>query len=457
MRTPSATAPRGSSSAATFLPSSSTARVATASSDGSPSAAASAPTMTRLTNFEPPRRSAGTQRTSSRRARRRAFGVQEQSPPGYSPSRDVDLAHERRLEHDDDVRVRDRVVAADRPVVDARVRAQRRAAPLRPVLGERLDALARRAAARPRRAATRSSRPAPRARASGSLSSRSLAASVDRRARRASPRARPRRRWRRRCRRRPRRSTSGCRVGRSRRRRRSRRARARARRSTRGTRRAAAGRSPSRRCRRGSDELASPGPARAGAGRSRRARRARIATALDRLDAASVPRKRTGTVSHWKRDALLARLVDLVRVRGHLGLGAAVDERHVARAEPRAPRAPRRPPCCRRRSTTTCSPTSGGCAGLDRLDERQRLPDARQVVARVADVGVGAHADGEDDRVASTRRTRAPRGASIAHAELEPDAELRERARLLRQRVAHAAGTARSRSGRGRRARARSS
>ena len=34
------------------------------------------------------------------------------------------------------------VVTADRLVVDARVRAQRRAAPLGPVLGERLDALA---------------------------------------------------------------------------------------------------------------------------------------------------------------------------------------------------------------------------------------------------------------------------------------------------------------------------
>ena len=49
---------------------------------------------------------------------------------------------ERRLEHDDEVRVGDRVVAADRPVGDARECAQRRAAPLRAVLGEGLHALA---------------------------------------------------------------------------------------------------------------------------------------------------------------------------------------------------------------------------------------------------------------------------------------------------------------------------
>ena len=49
--------------------------------------------------------------------------------------------HERRLEHDDDVGIGDRVVAADRPVGDSGECAERRAAALRPVFRERLNAL----------------------------------------------------------------------------------------------------------------------------------------------------------------------------------------------------------------------------------------------------------------------------------------------------------------------------
>ena len=74
-------------------------------------------------------------------------------------------------------------------VRDARERAQRRAAPLGPVLRERLHALARRAAAPARGSGQRSSRPGRRARASGSRSCPFIAATRRAPRRRASPRA----------------------------------------------------------------------------------------------------------------------------------------------------------------------------------------------------------------------------------------------------------------------------
>ena len=88
-------------------------------------------------------RSAGTQRTSTPSSSGGASSpLKSTNPSGCEPVRDARLVHERRLEHDDDVGVGDRVVPADRPVGDARERAQRRAAALGPVLRERLHALA---------------------------------------------------------------------------------------------------------------------------------------------------------------------------------------------------------------------------------------------------------------------------------------------------------------------------
>ena len=88
-------------------------------------------------------RAAGTQRTSHAvELDRRLLAVEEHEPVLLQPVGDARLVDERRLEHDDEVRVGDRVVAADRPVGDAGERAQRRAAPLRAVLRKRLNALA---------------------------------------------------------------------------------------------------------------------------------------------------------------------------------------------------------------------------------------------------------------------------------------------------------------------------
>jgi hypothetical protein len=73
--------------------------------------------------------------------------------------------------------------------------------------------------------------------------------------------------------------------------------------------------------------------------------------------------------------------------------------------------------------------------GLDRLDEGQRLPDARQVVARIPDVGVGAHSDREHDRVGVLDDRGKRLGRVDRDAELERDTELCEHARLRRQRL----------------------
>ena len=76
--------------------------------------------------------------------------------------------------------------------------------------------------------------------------------------------------------------------------------------------------------------------------------------------------------------------------------------------------------------TATRLPDGRRLAGLQLLDERQRLPDAVEVVALVGDVDVGAHPDGEHDRVdlrlelraaaprrrASPSRNSTPRSAS---------------------------------------------
>ncbi len=89
--------------------------------------------------------------------------------------------------------------------------------------------------------------------------------------------------------------------------------------------------------------------------------------------------------------------------------------------------------------TMTRRPISGRLAGLERLDEGQRLPDSRQVVARILDVGVGAHAHAEEDRVRLRGDRLEGRTAVDAPAELELDAEPLERVRLVGERVAHLA------------------
>ena len=84
--------------------------------------------------------------------------------------------------------------------------------------------------------------------------------------------------------------------------------------------------------------------------------------------------------------------------------------------------------------TATRRPTLGPLAGLQPLDERQRLPDAVEIVALVGDVGVGAHSDREDDRVDLRLELLQPRRVD-ARAQPELDAELREQPRLVRQRL----------------------
>ena len=91
------------------------------------------------------RRAASPARSARRRRPARAAAaspLKSTNPSGSQPVGDAGLVDERRLEHDDEIRVGDRVVPADRPVGDASERAQRRAAALRAVLRERLDALA---------------------------------------------------------------------------------------------------------------------------------------------------------------------------------------------------------------------------------------------------------------------------------------------------------------------------
>ena len=188
-----------------------TAASATASTDGSPSAAASAPTMTRLTNFDPAGERLGGHAADVEpvELRRHAVAVQEHEAVRREAVGDVDLVQQRRLQHDDDVGVRDRVVTPDRLVVDAGERAQRSAAPLGPVLRKRLDALAG-VQQRRRISCDAVFAPCP-ARACQRISFMpSLARGTrGRRARRSSPRGRPRRPSRRRCTRRLPRSSRG--------------------------------------------------------------------------------------------------------------------------------------------------------------------------------------------------------------------------------------------------------
>ena len=158
--------------------------------------------------------------------------------------------------------------------------------------------------------------------------------------------------------------------------------------------------------------------------------------------ATGLTRKRISTPS-------CARELDLVLVRGHLVLGAPVEQQRDVGAEAlgldgdvdgRVAAA----------DDGDAAPDGGRLAGLELLDERQRLPDAFEVVAVVGDVGVGAHADGEHDRVEHVLELAQPCGVDARRR-----AGTRRRApRAAAPRRAAArstAGTARSRSGRARR------
>ena len=77
--------------------------------------------------------------------------------------------------------------------------------------------------------------------------------------------------------------------------------------------------------------------------------------------------------------------------------------------------------------------------GLDRLDERQRVPDAVELVAGIADVEVRAEPDREDARVVRSSRALSAHRRVDRVAELETDAEPLEQRRLGRQRIAELA------------------
>ena len=298
---------------------------------------------------------------------------------------------ERGVEHDDRVRLLDRVAAADRSVVVARVRAHRRAAPLGPVLGERLHALALaqegdgeqlggglRALAGPRVPADLLHAAVPRSaidRARGELA---LAHGLDDRgaavggvARGVEPRSRS--------------SGPGSTDG----------AAARAERSS-----ANSGR--------GCWPIAMIAVS---AGND-------VLAARDRLGPRPAARVR---LAELHADALDA--FEPVRPRKRVGAVSQRSSTPSSRAS--APRAGRRaspPRCAGRASVTSLGAEADGLArdvdrrvaaaddgdvaadlrrraGLQRLDERQRAPDAVEVVARQERRRVGAHADREHDRV----------------------------------------------------------
>ena len=112
---PSSTA-RRTESGGSFLPEQLDRGLLESASGGSPSAAATAPTMTMLAKLEPcsaASRDAGTQTTrvpSSSAGASSAFS--EHETVGLEALGHAGLAHERRLEHDDDVRMLDRSRAA---------------------------------------------------------------------------------------------------------------------------------------------------------------------------------------------------------------------------------------------------------------------------------------------------------------------------------------------------------
>ena len=129
----------------------------------------------------------------------------------------------------------------------------------------------------------------------------------------------------------------------------------------------------------------------------------------------------------------MARELDLVLVRGHLELGAPVEQERDVRAEPfRLDRDVDRGVAAA--DDGDAAAHGGRLARLQLLDERQRLPDALEVVALVGDVDVGAQTHGEHDRVDLRFQLLQPRLVD-ALAEPELDAHVLEQPRLVRQRL----------------------
>ena len=129
---------------------------------------------------------------------------------------------------------------------------------------------------------------------------------------------------------------------------------------------------------------------------------------------------------------------DLVVVRRHLGLGAAVENRHVVRAEPQrlAGDVDRRvAPADHDHVAADLRRLSG----LDRLDEWEGLPDAPELVARVRNLCVRPQADSEEDGIRVLGGRLELFAAVDSRTEPKLDAELLQRARLVRKRVAHLA------------------
>ena len=122
-------------------------------------------------------------------------------------------------------------------------------------------------------------------------------------------------------------------------------------------------------------------------------------THLRAADSSTRPSPTNATGLVRKRISTLpARELDLVLVRRHLVLRAPVEEERDVGAEPlRLDRDVDGGVAAADDGDTAAD--RWRLAGLQPLDERQRLPDAVEIVALVGDVDVGAQPDGEHDRV----------------------------------------------------------
>ena len=113
----------------------------------------------------------------------------------------------------------------------------------------------------------------------------------------------------------------------------------------------------------------------------------------------------------------LLRFLDLVRVGGQLGSRAPVDDGHLVSSE--SHRLARDVDRSVAAADHDDAPADVRCPPrLEGLDERQRLPDAGELVPGIAHVGVVAHADGEEDCVDVLGNRAQASGPSILVASL---------------------------------------
>ena len=123
-------------------------------------------------------------------------------------------------------------------------------------------------------------------------------------------------------------------------------------------------------------------------------------------------------------------------IRRQLGARAPIDERGLLRAETYgfARDVDRRVAAADDHHTAA---DRGRTPGLERLDERQRVPDARKVVTGQLDLRVRSHADAEEDRIGRVDE-RLDRTLSLDRGpEVELDSEASEELGLRGKRVAH--------------------